>query len=85
MPRTKPKLIDRRTRNLRAVQLPFGHTKLESTVRDLGIEIDDALEIAEQSEDKLQVKWPVGSAGASKSRPAPLSPTTGRGIGLTIR
>jgi integrase len=48
--RTKPTLIYRRTRNLRAVQLLLGHTKLESTVRYLGIEFDDALEIAEQTE-----------------------------------
>jgi len=50
MRRTKPTLIYRRTRNLRAVQLLLGHTKLESTVRYLGIEVDDALEIAEQTE-----------------------------------
>ena len=48
--RTKPTLINRRTKNLRAVQLLLGHTKLESTVRYLGIEVDDALEIAEQTE-----------------------------------
>ena len=48
--RTKPTLIYRRTRNLRAVQLLLGHTKLDSTVRYLGIEVDDALEIAEQTE-----------------------------------
>jgi integrase len=48
--RTKATLIYRRTRNLRAVQLLLGHTKLESTVRYLGIEVDDALEIAEQAE-----------------------------------
>jgi integrase len=48
--RTKPTLIYRRTRNLRAVQLLLGHTKLESTVRYLGIEVDHALEIAEQTE-----------------------------------
>ena len=47
---TKPTLIYRRTKNLRAVQLLLGHTKLESTVRYLGIEVDDALEIAEQTE-----------------------------------
>ena len=46
--RTKATLIYRRTKNLRAVQLLLGHTKLESTVRYLGIEVDDALEIAEQ-------------------------------------
>jgi len=48
--RTKPTLIYRRTRNLRADQLLLGHSKLESTVRYLGIEVDDALEIAEQTE-----------------------------------
>ena len=46
--RTKATLIYRRTGNLRAVQLLLGHTKIESTVRYLGIEVDDALEIAEQ-------------------------------------
>jgi len=50
MRRTKPTLIYRRTKNLRAVQLLLGHTKLESTVRYVGIEVDDALEIAEQTE-----------------------------------
>ena len=48
--RTKATLVYRRTRNLRAVQLLLGHTKLESTVRCLGIEVDDALEISEQTE-----------------------------------
>jgi len=46
--RTKATLIYRRTGNLRAVQLLLGHTKIESTVRYLGIEVDDALSIAEQ-------------------------------------
>lgn len=48
--RTKASLIYRRTKNLRAVRLLLGHTKLESTVRYLGIEVDDALEMAEQTE-----------------------------------
>jgi len=48
--RTKASLIYRRTKNLRAVQLLLGHTKLESTSRYLGIEVDDALEMAEQTE-----------------------------------
>jgi integrase len=46
--RTKATLIYRRTGSLRAVQLLLGHTKIESTVRYLGIEVDDALAIAEQ-------------------------------------
>ena len=48
--RTKATLIYRRTKNIRAIQLLLGHTKLESTVRYLGIEVDDALEMAEQTE-----------------------------------
>lgn len=50
MRRTKASLIYRRTKNLRAVQLLLGHSKLESTVRYLGIEVDDALDMAEQTE-----------------------------------
>jgi integrase len=50
MRRSKATLIYRRTKNLRAVQLLLGHSKLESTVRYLRIEVDDALEIAEQTE-----------------------------------
>jgi integrase len=49
MRRTKATLIYRRTKNLRAVQLLLGH-RLESTVRYLGIEVDVALEISEQTE-----------------------------------
>jgi integrase len=50
MRRTKATLIYRRTGNLRAVQLLLGHNKIESTVRYLGVEVDDALEIAEKIE-----------------------------------
>ena len=50
MRRTKAALIYKKTGNLRAVQLLLGHTKLESTVRYLGIEVDDALKISEQVE-----------------------------------
>ena len=46
--RSKVTLIYRKTKNLRAVQLLLGHSKLESTVRYLGIEVDDALELSEQ-------------------------------------
>jgi integrase len=48
--RTKASLIYRRTKNNRAVQLLLGHTKLESTVRYLGIDLDDALELSDQTE-----------------------------------
>jgi len=48
--RTKPAQIYKKTGHLRAVQLLLGHTKLESTVRYLGIEVDDALAISEQVE-----------------------------------
>ncbi len=48
MRRTKATLIYRQTKNIRAVQLLLGHSKLESTVRYLGIEIDDALALSEQ-------------------------------------
>ena len=48
--RTKVSMVYRRTGNLRACQLLLGHTKLESTVRYLGIEVDDALAMSEQTE-----------------------------------
>jgi site-specific recombinase XerD len=48
--RTKATLIYRRAKNLRAVQLLLGYAKLESTVRYLGIEVDDAIEMVEQTE-----------------------------------
>ena len=46
--RTKATLIYKKTGNLRAVQLLLGHTKIESTVRYLGIEVDDELTVADQ-------------------------------------
>ena len=48
--RTKPTIIYQRTKNLRAIQPLLGHTKLESTIRYLGVEVEDALEISEQTE-----------------------------------
>jgi len=50
MQRTKVAQVYKKTGNLRAVQLLLGHTKLESTVRYLGIKVDDALSISEQVE-----------------------------------
>ena len=50
MRRTKATLIYKRTKNLQAVQLLLGHSKLERTVQYLGIEVDDAPEISEQTE-----------------------------------
>ena len=50
MRRTKASQIYRKTGNLRAVQLLLGHAKIESTVRYLGIEVDDALTLSEQIE-----------------------------------
>ena len=50
MRRTKATLIYRQTKNLRAVQLLLGHTKVDSTVRYLGVELEDALSIAEKIE-----------------------------------
>jgi hypothetical protein len=65
--RTKATLIYRRTGNLRAVQLLLGHSKIESTVRCLGIEVDDALAIAEQVD--------VGNTWAERTCPAHLPST----------
>lgn len=48
--RTKVSLLYRKTGNLRACQLLLGHTKLESTVRYLGVEVDDALQLSESLE-----------------------------------
>lgn len=50
MRRTKASLIYRPTKNLHSGQLLLGHTTIKSTVRYLGIEVDDALEMAEQAE-----------------------------------
>jgi site-specific recombinase XerC len=50
MRRTKVALLYKKTGNLRACQLLLGHTKLESTVRYLGVEVDDALELSEALE-----------------------------------
>lgn len=72
MRRTKASLIYRRTKNLRAVQILLGHTKLESTVRYLGIEVEDALEMAEQTEAKrtqLLDRRPQGHTSGGRFRP----------------
>ena len=50
MRRTKAAQIYKKTGDLRAVQLLLGHTKMDSTVRYLGIELEDALDISERIE-----------------------------------
>jgi integrase len=53
--RTKATLIYKRTKNIRAIQLLLGHSKIESTVRYLGIELDDALEDFRADRDLTQL------------------------------
>jgi integrase len=48
--RTKASIIYKQTGNLRAVQILLGHTKIESTVRYLGVDVEDALALAEGTE-----------------------------------
>lgn len=48
--RTKASIIDRATGNLRAVQILLGHSKIENTIRDFGIDMEDALALAENTE-----------------------------------
>ena len=67
--RTKATLIYRRTGNLRAVQLLLGHTKIESTVRYLGIEVDDALAIAEQVDWLIEMRAARGPLRAPFGSP----------------
>jgi integrase len=62
--RTKATLIYRRTGNLRAVQLLLGHQRVESTVRYLGIEIDDALRLPRKSTSDVP-----GQSGSRSARP----------------
>jgi hypothetical protein len=69
MRRTKATLIYRRTRDLRAVQLLPGHSKLESTVRYLDTEVEDALEISEQTEIRRcrrRPPWKLRQGGRPK-------------------
>lgn len=48
--RTKAAMIYRATGNIRAIQVLLGHTKIENTVRYLGVEVEDALLLAERTE-----------------------------------
>lgn len=48
--RTKVTILYRQTHNLRAAQILLGHTKIENTVRYLGVELDEALSLSEQVE-----------------------------------
>lgn len=65
MRRTKALQLNRTTKNLRVVELLHGHTKLARTVRYLGIEVDDTLEMAEQTEAQAEV---------ARGRPAQWAP-----------
>jgi hypothetical protein len=78
--RAKPTLIYRRTKNLMVVQLPLGHTKLESTVRCLGIEDGDSPEPSEQTEVcRFAGRTDAGErwTGPKKSFSQPLAATNG--------
>jgi len=75
MRRTKATLIYKRTKNLRAVQLLLGRTKLESTVRHLGIEVHDALENSEQTEIGRGL---CGRTRASRCESGVVRPLSGR-------
>lgn len=66
--RSKTTLIYKRTKNIRAIQLPLGHTKPESTVRYLGIEVDDASRSPSTRRSRLL------SAEAAEAAEAALSP-----------
>ena len=63
MQRTKVAQVYKKTGNLRAVQLLLGHTKLESTVRYLGIEVDDALASRNKSSSDLSTSAALSLAG----------------------
>jgi site-specific recombinase XerC len=60
--RTKASLIYKATGNLRAVQIPFGHTKIENTVRYLGVDVEDALELAEHTPHRSRTSGHRASA-----------------------
>ena len=77
MRRTKVALLYKKTGNLRACQLLLGHTKLESTVRYLGTEVDDALELSEALELGAllpAITWNSEETGLGRLASSPVGP-----------
>jgi len=66
MRRTKASMIYKATGNLRAIQILLGHTKIENTVRCLGVDIEDALRLAERRAARLQVGRSLSSEAATR-------------------
>ena len=67
--RTKASIIYKRTGNLRAVQILLGHTKIESTVRYLGVDVDDALTLAEGHRALASERASRSSSGGYRTAP----------------
>lgn len=72
--RTKASIIYRATGNLRAVQISLGHSKIENTVRYFGIDVEDALALAEilrSKPDGARSRWGAGYGRLGRSRHSP--------------